>query len=131
MTKNEVRLIGRLGQEPETYEGTDFKVVTLKIATQESYFDKDKNEWVDLPTDWHTIKIRKPQQVKRAVNLRKGDEVIIDGKIRYKEHEGKYYTFIQCEWFKGFPKAENTNQPPSVSGSQPQSVGNIEPDLPL
>jgi len=51
---NKVILIGNLGQDPELrYTGSGTAVCNMRIATNESYTDKDGNQ-VDK-TEWHSI----------------------------------------------------------------------------
>ena len=52
---NKVILIGHLGADPETKSmpsGTS--VANLRMATSESYKDKQTNEWQER-TEWHNV----------------------------------------------------------------------------
>lgn len=101
---NKVILVGNLGRDPETKTfdngGT---VCSFTLATTESYFDREKNQRVDLPTDWHNIRISKPGLAKVAQQyLHKGSQVYVEGKIRTrsyqsKEGETRYITEINVE----------------------------------
>lgn len=90
---NKVMLLGNLGRDPEVRKfengGT---VVNFSIATTESYYDREKNESVNLPTDWHNISVRRAGLTTIAENyLKKGSKVCIEGKLRTRtyEKEGK------------------------------------------
>lgn len=83
---NKVTLIGNLGKEPEIKTIGDKKLSKFSLATSESY--KDKNgEW-QQKTQWHNVTSWS------EVKAEKGDTLYVEGKIEYREHEGKYYTDI-------------------------------------
>ena len=101
---NKVILLGHLGKDPETKNFDNGGVVcSFTMATTESYWDKEKNQRVDLPTDWHNIRINKPGLAKVAQQyLRKGSQAYVEGSIRTrqyqsKEGETKYFTEINVE----------------------------------
>ncbi|MBL0314671.1 MAG: single-stranded DNA-binding protein [Flavobacteriales bacterium] len=88
---NKVTLVGHLGRDPETktFEngGT---VCTFSLATTESYFDREKNQRIDLPTEWHNIRIGRAGLAKVAQQyLRKGSMVYVEGSIRSREYNDK------------------------------------------
>jgi len=83
---NRVTLIGRIGKEPEQKTFGEKILTKFSFATSES--SKDKNgEWQEK-TQWHQVSYW------NSIKLEKGDMLFIEGKIEYKEHEGKYYTDI-------------------------------------
>jgi single-strand DNA-binding protein len=70
------------------------------MATTESYWDKEKSARVELPTEWHNIRITRPGLIKIAQQyLHKGSQVYIEGSLRTrqyqtKEGETKYFTEV-------------------------------------
>jgi single-strand binding protein len=52
--RNTVKLIGRLGKNPELKEFTNAKLATFSVATNDSYKNKE-GEWVENTT-WHNVK---------------------------------------------------------------------------
>jgi single-strand DNA-binding protein len=83
---NRVTLIGRIGKEPEQKTFGEKTLTKFSFATSES--SKDKNcEWQEK-TQWHQVSYW------NNIKLEKGDMLFIEGKIEYREHEGKYYTDI-------------------------------------
>jgi single-strand DNA-binding protein len=83
---NRVTLIGRIGKEPEQKTFGEKTLTKFSFATSES--SKDKNgEWQEK-TQWHNVSYW------NNIKLEKGDMLFIEGKIEYREHEGKYYTDI-------------------------------------
>ncbi|NRA12764.1 MAG: single-stranded DNA-binding protein [Crocinitomicaceae bacterium] len=86
--RNKVSLIGRLGAEPElvTLEsGVAFARFTL--ATNESYKGKD-GTWKEI-TQWHTLKAwgKKAENVSKV--LKKGQEIVVEGKLVNENYETK------------------------------------------
>ena len=98
---NKVTLLGNLGKDPETKTFENGGVVcSFTLATTDSYFDREKNQRVDLPTEWHNIRINRSGLAKIAQQyLKKGSQVYLEGSIRTrqyqtKEGETKYFTEI-------------------------------------
>jgi len=92
---NNVRLIGRLGQNPDVKELTGGKKLTkFSIATSESYRD-DKGEKV-TETQWHNLVAWGKTADVAAQYLTKGKEIAIEGKLSsrcYTDKDGnKRYT---------------------------------------
>jgi single-strand DNA-binding protein len=86
--RNNVRLIGRLGQDPEVRNlEKDNKVATFSLATGDSYTDKDGNK--KDSTVWHNIVAWGNLASICEKYLKKGKEIAIDGKITYRNWEDK------------------------------------------
>lgn len=87
---NSVRLIGRLGADPEVRQlGLDKKVAHFTMATHEHYTDAGGNK-VEK-TCWHNLTAWNLQAQVVETYLRKGQEVAIEGKINnysYTDKEG-------------------------------------------
>ena len=99
-TVNKVILLGNLGRDPETKNfDNGGVVVSFPMATTESYWDKEKAARVDLPTEWHNVRVTRPGLTKLAQFLHKGSQVYIEGSLRTrqyqtKEGETKYFTEV-------------------------------------
>lgn len=97
---NKVILLGNLGRDPETKNfDNGGSVCSFTMATTESYWDKEKAQRIDLPTEWHNIRVTRPGLIKLAQFLRKGSQVYIEGSLRTrqyqtKEGETKYFTEV-------------------------------------
>jgi len=89
-TINKVILLGNLGKDPEvrSFENGS-SVVSFSIATTESYYDREKSERVDLPTEWHNIKVSKPGLTTLAQKLQKGSQVYLEGSLRSRQYQTK------------------------------------------
>ena len=96
---NQVTIIGNVGADPGIRElPNGEKVVTLRIATSESFKDKDSGEQKEI-TEWHTIVIYKPLAEIASQYVKKGSKVYILGKLKtrsWKDKDGatKYATEI-------------------------------------
>lgn len=85
---NRVTLVGRLGADPEIkYLEGGVCVARLRVATSESYQDKDKN-WIEQ-VEWHTVILWRELGQKAEKQLKKGFLVLIEGKIGYRTWRDK------------------------------------------
>ena len=104
---NKVIIIGHLGRDPEvrTFQNGG-KVVNLRIATSESWRDKQSGERKER-TEWHSVAIFSEPLAKIAEQyLRKGSKVYIEGQLetrKWQDQSGadKYTTEIVLRPFRG------------------------------
>jgi len=113
---NKVSLIGRIGNIDVKDTKSGDKLTNLSLATSESY--KDKNgEWQDK-TEWHRCTIFK------EFKADKGDLCYLEGKITYREHEGKYYTDIIGSYVRKInSKGEKIVEQDEVQNNLPSPTG--------
>lgn len=104
---NKVIIIGNLGRDPEVRNFPNGgKVVNLRIATSESWTDKQTGERKER-TEWHSVAIFNEGIAKIAEQyLRKGSTVYIEGQIetrKWQDQSGadKYTTEIVLRPFRG------------------------------
>ena len=104
---NKVQLIGNLGQDPEARSTRDGKkVVTLSIATGESWKDKHSGERIER-TEWHRVVIFNEGLADVADKfLLKGMKVYLEGKLvtnKWQDRDGndRYTTEIQLQPYNG------------------------------
>lgn len=87
---NRVMLLGNLGADPELrMTGGGQAVLNLRLATAESYLDKNKAR--QERTEWHTVVVWGKRAEALGKLLRKGDRVFIEGGLRtssYEDREG-------------------------------------------
>ena len=86
--KNRVQLIGRLGQDPEVRTLNSGKMVAqFSLATSETYKNSAGERVQD--TQWHQVVAwGKLAEISQSL-LIKGQEVVIEGKITYRNYEDK------------------------------------------
>jgi len=89
--RNNVKLIGRLGQDPEvkTLEKGN-KFAKFSLATSDSYVAKDGSK--QELTQWHNIVVWGNLAVICEKYLKKGKEIAIDGRLTYRTWEDKFGT---------------------------------------
>lgn len=104
---NKVILIGNLGADPEVREFSNGgKVVNLRIATSETWKDKQSGERKEK-TEWHTVSIFNEALGKVAASyLKKGSKVYIEGQLetrKWQDQNGadRYSTEIVLRQFRG------------------------------
>jgi len=104
---NKVIIIGNLGRDPETRSFPNGgKVVSLRIATSESWTDKTSGERKER-TEWHSVAIMNEPLAKIAEQyLRKGSTVYIEGQLetrKWQDQSGadRYSTEIVLRPYRG------------------------------
>ena len=102
---NKVILVGNLGRDPESRSFQNGgKVVNLRIATSESWKDKNSGERKEK-TEWHSVAIFNEGLANVAERfLRKGSKVYIEGQLqtrKWQDQNGqdKYSTEIVLQGF--------------------------------
>ena len=102
---NKVILVGNLGRDPESRSFQNGgKVVELRIATSESWKDRNSGERKEK-TEWHTVKVFNEGLANVAERyLRKGSKVYIEGALttrKWQDQNGqdRYSTEIVLQGF--------------------------------
>lgn len=114
---NKVLIIGRLGADPELrYTQGGQPVCSLRIATDESYTDKNGNR-VEA-TEWHRVVVFQRAAENCNQFLHKGSLVYVEGKLsthKWQDQNGqdRYTTEIRAERVQFLEKRENTQQQPA------------------
>ena len=104
---NKVILVGNLGADPTSKSFQNGgKVVNLRIATSETWKDKNSGERKEK-TEWHSVAIfSEPLGRVAEQYLRKGSKVYIEGKLatrKWQDQQGndRYSTEIVLQGFDG------------------------------
>lgn len=98
---NKVMLIGRLGRDPELrYSQSGLPIANLRLATDESYVDKEGNK-VER-TEWHSIVVFQRQAENCANYLTKGSLIYVEGSLqtrKWQDQQGqdRYTTEIKAQ----------------------------------
>jgi single-strand DNA-binding protein len=103
---NKVILVGNLGADPEARTFSNGgEVVNLRVATSESWKDRDGNR--QERTEWHSVAIFNENLGKVAKNyLRKGSKVYLEGQLqtrKWQDQSGndRYSTEVVLQKFRG------------------------------
>jgi single-strand DNA-binding protein len=104
---NKVTLIGNLGRDPEVRSFPNGgKVVSLRVATSETWTDKQSGEKKER-TEWHSVSILNEPLGKIAEQyLRKGSTVYIEGQLetrKWQDQSGadRYSTEVVLRPYRG------------------------------
>ena len=85
---NRVMLLGNLGADPELrYTQGGQAVLNLRLATTESYLDKDRVR--KERTDWHSVVVWGKRGEALAKFLAKGSTIFVEGSIRSSSYEDR------------------------------------------
>jgi single-strand DNA-binding protein len=82
MSNPTVTVVGRIGQDPEAVGSNGLR---LRVATNDRVKNDSTGEWEDKNTSWWTVKAWKRLAEQSKDVLKKGQEVIIVGKV-YEEN---------------------------------------------
>ncbi|MCB0794072.1 MAG: single-stranded DNA-binding protein [Flavobacteriales bacterium] len=86
--KNNVQLIGNLGNDPELRETAQGrKMARMSVATNDSYKNQAGERVTD--TQWHTVVAWGKQAEQVAQLLRKGSKLALQGRLVHRSYEGK------------------------------------------
>lgn len=131
---NKVMIIGRLGRDPELkYASSGMPIANLRVATDESYMDRDGNK-VER-TEWHTVVVFQRAAENCANYLAKGSLVFVEGSLqtrKWQDQDGKdrYATEIKAQRVQFLdrknsrdgdaPQAEPRRDAPPAQSRRPQ-----------
>ena len=114
---NKVMVIGRLGADPELrYTQSGSPVATLRIATDESYTDKNGNRVEAV--EWHRVIVFQKSAERCNQYLGKGSLVYVEGKLttrKWTDQKGqeRYTTEIRADRVLFLDRKENGGQKPA------------------
>lgn len=117
--RNKVQLIGNLGQDPDVKTiADDKKVAHMNVATNETYRNASGEKITE--TQWHNVVAWGKLAEISEKYLRKGSEVVIEGKLvnrQYTDKQGvkRYVTEIQANEVLILTK-KSEQQPAQASG---------------
>jgi single-strand DNA-binding protein len=137
---NKVILVGNLGRDPEVRSfANGGKIVTLRVATSESWRDKQSGERKER-TEWHTVSITNEGLAKIAEQyLRKGSTVYIEGKLetrKWQDQSGadRYSTEVVLRPYAGeltLLGGRGDGGQSQGGGSQGGSGGGVDDEIPF
>lgn len=144
---NKVILLGNLGQDPEVrHLESGSAVAKLRLATTESYRDKDGNR--QEMTEWHDLELWEGLAKIAEKYLKKGDSIYVEGRIKtdkWTDKDGNNRQAVKIRvsnltmlskasggqggQMQGQPAASQVTEPPQDMGSF--GGGNDIDDLPF
>ena len=130
---NRVMIIGRLGADPELrYTQAGQPICSLRVATDESYTDKDGNR-VER-TEWHSVVTFGKTADHCNQFLRKGSLVYVEGKLstrKWQDQKGqdRYTTEIRADRVQFLDRKENGPQKPAESKERVKALATVMDDM--
>ena len=130
---NRVMIIGRLGADPELrYTQAGQPICSLRVATDESYTDKDGNR-VER-TEWHSVVAFGKTADHCNQFLRKGSLVYVEGKLstrKWQDQKGqdRYTTEIRADRVQFLEKRENGPQKPAQRQERSKAQATVMDDM--
>ena len=130
---NKVMIIGRLGADPEIrYTQTGQATCSLRIATDESYTDRDGKR-VER-TEWHRVSVFGKGAENCNQYLGKGSLVYVEGKLstrKWQDQKGqdRYTTEIRAERVQFLEKRENGPQKPAQNKERGKAQATVMDDM--
>lgn len=126
---NKVILVGHLGADPEEHSGDTWCNCTFRMATSESWKDKQTGERQER-TEWHSVVIYSEGLVKVAMQyLKKGSKVYIEGQLQTREWEKdgikRYATEVVVKSFNGgmtLLDSKGSNRAPAPEGDDRETA---------
>ena len=93
---NLVTLFGNLGADPELRSSARGPVLKMRLATDYSWMNKEKNER-EKRTEWHNLTMFGPRAEALAKYLRKGSRVMITGHLQTNSYEKEGQKHLRTE----------------------------------
>ena len=80
-----VTVVGWAASTPREVVGDGVPFTSFRVATTPRYFDNRQSAWVDGRTEWITVKAFRDVAFNVASSVRKGDPVLVQGRLRTEE----------------------------------------------
>ncbi len=144
---NKVILIGNLGKDPELKMTPSGQALArFSVATTETWRSKDNPSERQSKTEWHNIVVWGKQAETAEKYLRKGQQVMIEGRIQYREYQdqsGAKRTAcdIRCDNFvmlgrrddgpRGGAREASSDFDEPMAPPAPPAAGGYDEDIPF
>jgi len=121
MSFNKVILVGNVGKDPEIRRFENNIKASFSLATSETYTPKGGDKVTQ--TEWHNIVAWRRLAELSENYIRKGSQILIEGKLRYRSYDDKdgnkrYIVEVEAEAIQLLGrKSDGTG--PQATGSQP------------
>ena len=100
MNETFVTVCGTVGTEPRRVSGDGWVITNFRLAHNPRRYDRSQGGWTDGDTNWYGVKSFRSLATHASLSLRKGDRVVVHGKLRVDEWrttEGELRTSVFIE----------------------------------
>ena len=84
---NTVTLTGNLGAEAEIIDSGSKAFAAIRLATTDSYQDKETEEWKERETVWHKVITFNPTLIELLRGLKTGSRIEVIGSLSYRPYK--------------------------------------------
>lgn len=84
-----VTVVGWAATNPREIVGDGVPFTSFRVATTPRWFDNRQGTWADGRTEWITVKAFRDVAHNIAASIRKGDPVLVHGRLQTEEWEGE------------------------------------------
>ncbi|WP_168209219.1 single-stranded DNA-binding protein [Agromyces intestinalis] len=85
---DQITITGIVGSDPRPYTTNQGLAITsFRLASTRRYFDRVQGTWVDADTNWYTVSSFRNLAVNAAMSIRKGEHVIVHGRLKQRSWE--------------------------------------------
>lgn len=85
-----VTVTGWAATDPKLHVGAQGStLVSFRLASTSRYFDRAKEEWVDNPTEWFTVRAFRNAAITIKQSVLKGQPVVVHGRLKSNEWEAE------------------------------------------
>jgi single-strand DNA-binding protein len=93
-----ITLTGIVGSDPRAVTTTEGLAITsFRLASTQRRFIKAQEKWVDGETNWYTVTSFRQLAANSAVSVRKGERILVTGRLRIREWENSGKSGINIE----------------------------------
>ncbi|GAA1832188.1 single-stranded DNA-binding protein [Agromyces salentinus] len=87
MTDN-ITVIGVVGGDPRVHvTNQGLPITSFRLASTRRFFDRAKGTWENGETNWYTVSAFRQLAKNAAVSVRRGDRVVVHGRLRLRAWE--------------------------------------------
>jgi single-strand DNA-binding protein len=87
MTDN-ITVIGVVGGDPRVHvTNQGLPITSFRLASTRRFFDRAKGTWENGDTNWYTVSTFRQLAKNAAVSIRRGDRVVVHGRLRLRAWE--------------------------------------------
>jgi single-strand DNA-binding protein len=87
---NVVTIVGNLADDPDLrHTAQSVAVATVRVAVNQRFFNRERNTWDERLDGFFTCNVWRDQAENVAQSLKRGDRVLVTGRLRSRSYEDK------------------------------------------